>query len=213
MLTVLLSSCGTRADSLVAQTLKAQVNVGGGGCFPLHTDTEPSLDSRKWTLITYMNDGWHPGLGGEMVLFPVPGRRVVVEPVNDRMVIFAADDTVHRVQPSWASVEAPRVCLTTWLFAREGARAAPAPMAPLRGPPPPASLDAWLAPPLRRHAVKAILRDEWRRSLMEAHPEGPGREAVIRQLDADVDLIERTLAARFTGSAELMAELRSWCCG
>jgi len=84
-------------------------------------------------------------------------------------------------------------------------------MPPLRGPPPPASVDAWMTPPLRRHAVKAVLRDEWRRSLLEAHPEGEGLAAALRTLDSDVDLIERTLAARFTGSAELLAELRRKC--
>ena len=35
--------------------------------------------------------------------------------------------------------------------------------------------------------------------------------AALRQLDADVELIERTLAARFTGSAELLDELRRQC--
>lgn len=40
-----------------AQAIKLQVNSGSSGCFPMHFDTDESLDGRKVTCIFYLNPG------------------------------------------------------------------------------------------------------------------------------------------------------------
>ncbi len=40
------------------KAIKLQVNTGGGGCFPLHLDSDERLDGRRVTAIFYLNPGW-----------------------------------------------------------------------------------------------------------------------------------------------------------
>jgi Rps23 Pro-64 3,4-dihydroxylase Tpa1-like proline 4-hydroxylase len=46
--------------------------AGQGGCFPIHTDTDAAVDSRRVTAIWYLNPGWRQGDGGELRLYPFP---------------------------------------------------------------------------------------------------------------------------------------------
>jgi hypothetical protein len=39
------------------QAVKAQVNEGGGGAFPIHFDSDEQLDGRRVTAILYLNEG------------------------------------------------------------------------------------------------------------------------------------------------------------
>ena len=48
------------------------VPAGQGGCFPIHTDTDAAVDSRRVTAIWYLNPGWRQGDGGELRLYPFP---------------------------------------------------------------------------------------------------------------------------------------------
>ena len=55
---------------------------------------------------------------------------------------------------------------------------------------------AWrllLSDQLRQHAAKLLYRDEWRRSLEEAHPPGRERDALLEAFGAEVGIIERAL--------------------
>jgi hypothetical protein len=38
-------------------TIKLQVNEGGGGCFPMHYDTNTARSTREITAILYLNKG------------------------------------------------------------------------------------------------------------------------------------------------------------
>ena len=48
----------SRPCTIASFTVKAQLNEGGSGCFPLHFDTSPSVDARKLTAVIYLNPTW-----------------------------------------------------------------------------------------------------------------------------------------------------------
>ena len=52
-----LTTCQLSAPALCAQAIKLQVNAGGGGCFPMHCDSDELLDGRRITSIFYLNPG------------------------------------------------------------------------------------------------------------------------------------------------------------
>ena len=54
-------------DSLHGQVLKAQASDGDGACFPLHHDSDASLDNRRVTALFYLTRGWRGSDGGELV--------------------------------------------------------------------------------------------------------------------------------------------------
>jgi hypothetical protein len=216
LLTVYLGA--SRAEALHSQVLKAQVNDGGAACFPLHFDSDATLDARKFTALVYLNPDWQPAHGGELVLYPLPRSRVVVQPRHDRMVLFAADTMLHRVLPSAAE----RVCFTLWLFARDAGSAAArsAAGAPgvaagpqsAAGTPPkgaPASPEVLLHPSLAKFTAKAALSDEWRRSMLEAHPASAARDAALATFAAEVAQIELLLESRHPGAKAVLQQLRA----
>lgn len=63
---------------------------------PQHFDSDATLDGRRVTAIIYLNDGWQPGCGGELRLYPFPAPPVDVEPLADRMCLFASTNMLHR---------------------------------------------------------------------------------------------------------------------
>ncbi|GBF99724.1 hypothetical protein Rsub_12437 [Raphidocelis subcapitata] len=121
--------------------IKAQLNEGGGGAFPMHTDSEEGLDGRRVTAIYYLNESWSPGDGGELRLYPFPvAPPVDVAPLAGRLVLFSSTQMHHRVLPS----RARRYCFTNWLSESRARRAAPSPQPP---PPPPQPPQPQPAPP------------------------------------------------------------------
>lgn len=94
-----------------SQATKLQHNAGGGGCFPMHFDSDETLDGRRVTAIFYLNDRWAPGDGGELKLYPLPHAPVTLPPLADRMVLFSSTRMLHRVLPSAKA----RHCFTVWL--------------------------------------------------------------------------------------------------
>ena len=216
LLTVYLGA--SRAEALHSQVLKAQVNDGFSACFPLHFDTDASLDARKVTALFYFNPHWQPAHGGQLVLYPLPRRRVVIEPRHDRLVLFAADTMLHRVLPSTAE----RVCFTLWLFARDAgsaaarsAAAAPGVAGPQQsgaGAPPkgaPATPQLLLHPSLAKFTAKAVLSDEWRRSMLEAHPASAARDAALFTFASEVAQIELLLESRHPGAKAVLQQMRA----
>jgi len=94
------------------RVVKAQLNVGGGGCFPWHYDNPGPPSNRAVTAILYLNPQWRDGDGGELVLQPFCAGAARVAPRHNRLAIFYSDRTLHRVMPSTAST---RYALTVWL--------------------------------------------------------------------------------------------------
>lgn len=88
--------------------------VGGAG-YVRHLDAFPGGPNRQLTAIYYLNEGWAPGHGGLLRIFPGVGPPVEVEPLLDRLVIFLSSRLEHEVTPSWAE----RLALTAWFYGRE----------------------------------------------------------------------------------------------
>ncbi|KAL1515453.1 hypothetical protein AB1Y20_002078 [Prymnesium parvum] len=115
-----------------------------GGRYVRHSDVSPTLPYRRVTAILYLNEGWEPAHGGELLLFP-PGcaRPVAVAPHAGRLVLFDSH-MEHEV----LSTAVDRWALTAWLqLAHPGREAASAsvvaaPAAPLtsNGPTPSANM-------------------------------------------------------------------------
>ncbi len=70
--------------------------AGDGGCFPIHVDSEESVDGRRLTAILYLNPGWRPEDGGQLRLYPPFAAPVDVEPQHDRLVLFLSNRMLHR---------------------------------------------------------------------------------------------------------------------
>jgi Rps23 Pro-64 3,4-dihydroxylase Tpa1-like proline 4-hydroxylase len=99
-------------------SIKLQFNTGGSGpgrAFPFHFDSPGgSKDSRRLTMLLYLNEKWQKGDGGELVLQPFLTPAVRIAPRAGRMVLFKSDALLHRVLPSTAE----RKCLTIWLHCK-----------------------------------------------------------------------------------------------
>ena len=70
--------------------------AGKGGCFPIHLDSDETVDSRRVTAIVYLNNDWVKKHGGQLRLYPSWDKVVDIEPINDRMVIFSSCRMPHR---------------------------------------------------------------------------------------------------------------------
>ncbi|KAI3428529.1 hypothetical protein D9Q98_007352 [Chlorella vulgaris] len=191
--------------SLQSQAIKLQYNAGGGGCFPMHFDTDAAVDTRRVTAIWYLNPGWQPGHGGELRLYPFPQPAVDIAPLNDRLVLFSSTDMLHRVLPS----SRERCCFTIWLSEglrrRAGASVAAEEQAAARAElqralsrtQPLDGEEAWrliLHPHIRHHAAKLRHCAEWEQSVRESHPQGPQLQVALDTFTAEVAVVARALA-------------------
>lgn len=86
-----------------------------GAAYARHVDQLRGRDQRVLTVILYLNDGWQPGLGGELRIFGTHGHRDI-EPVGGRLVRFLSDRLEHAVLPA----RTDRWSITGW-FRRQGA--------------------------------------------------------------------------------------------
>ncbi len=74
-----------------------------------HLDAFRGGPNRRLTAIYYLNPTWKPGDGGELALY-LPGGELRVEPINNRLLVFLAEEVEHAVLP----VGADRLALTAW---------------------------------------------------------------------------------------------------
>ena len=97
---------------------KLAVATGEGASYPLHVDNVGLPDTRKLTVILYLNPDWRElgENGGELRLWTGADDYVDIAPDGGRMVTFWADQLVHEVLPCFDSSEAGhRYALTLWL--------------------------------------------------------------------------------------------------
>jgi SM-20-related protein len=90
---------------------------GGGSRYARHADAfRPRFGvSRLATAIYYANPGWRAAHGGLLRIFGGT-RAVEIEPVLDRMVVFASERVEHEVLPCYAE----RVAITAWFYGDPG---------------------------------------------------------------------------------------------
>ena len=82
-----------------------------------HADAFRGGGTRRVTAIYYANPGWSPADGGQLRCWPpsgpMPSGPMVIEPLEDRMVVFLSERLEHEVA---AVHRGPRVAVTAWLW-------------------------------------------------------------------------------------------------
>lgn len=85
-----------------------------GTFYKRHLDTFQNDDSRKLSIVCYLNDeDWQPSYGGELVLYKEED--VMIYPLKGRVVIFESQTIEHEVK----QVEQKRLSITGWLKTRK----------------------------------------------------------------------------------------------
>ncbi len=84
-----------------------------GKGYARHVDQLRGRDTRRVSVVVYLNQRWHPGDGGELRVFDGDDYRDI-EPVAGRLVCFLSEGREHAVLPT--AVE--RWSITGWLCCR-----------------------------------------------------------------------------------------------
>lgn len=86
-----------------------------GTFYKKHLDTFQNDDSRKLSVVCYLNDeNWQPEFGGELVIYKEE-TELKIYPVKGRVVIFESQFLEHEVLP----VKRERLSITGWLKTRK----------------------------------------------------------------------------------------------
>ena len=86
-----------------------------GTYYKRHLDTFQNDDSRKLSIVCYLNDeDWLPEFGGELVIYK-PEEEISIYPLKGRMVVFESQILEHEVKP----VKRERLSITGWLKTRK----------------------------------------------------------------------------------------------
>jgi len=83
-----------------------------GDFYARHYDAFKGRSNRRVSLVAYLNKGWEPGQGGELVLYPhgFGGHTLKVTPQLGTLVLFLSEDLLHEVLP----VSRDRFSLAGW---------------------------------------------------------------------------------------------------
>jgi SM-20-related protein len=82
-----------------------------GSFYKKHLDQFRNNQSRKFSMIVYLNPDWKHGDGGELCIHH-PTHHEVITPVNRKMVFFKSSEMEHEVLVT----RIPRMSITGWLF-------------------------------------------------------------------------------------------------
>lgn len=176
---------GMPALGLQSRSIKLQYNAGKGGCFPMHFDSEETVDGRVLTAILYLNEEWTQSYGGQLRLYPFPEEPLDIEPTAGTLVLFSSRNMLHRVLPS----SRERYCMTIWFSeAMHGKQNHKHLLPTLKE-------ESDLMPVLenfefRRLLAKAVYAQEWADSLVESHPDNEGRRLALEKHWKDVNIIK-----------------------
>jgi hypothetical protein len=169
-----------------ARAVKLQVNAGGG-CFPWHYDNPGPPSKRALTMLVYLNPGWVPSDGGELVVMPFLTTAVTVAPLHNRCVMFVSDRCVHRVLPA----RTKRLMMTTWF---DGAAVNSSDDVGLNLPGR-ATLEeivALLRDTGRQRSVsRAVYAEEYAVSMAECMQGAEGQDALLRAHAEHLDSVQR----------------------
>lgn len=87
-----------------------------GTFYKRHLDTFQNDDSRKLSLVCYLNDeDWLPEYGGELVIYKEDEKDIKIYPLKGRLVVFESQILEHEVKP----VKQERLSITGWLKTRK----------------------------------------------------------------------------------------------
>ena len=82
-----------------------------GTFYKKHIDSFVNDQSRKYSVILYLNDDWDENFAGELLLYLKDDRIVKVKPIAGRLVCFPSHEIAHEVLPT----NKPRLSITGWL--------------------------------------------------------------------------------------------------
>ena len=86
-----------------------------GSFYKRHLDQFKNNDSRKYSMIMYLNPGWKPGDGGELCIYH-QNRHQNISPENGKSVFFKSSELEHEV----LLTNKPRMSITGWLKVNTG---------------------------------------------------------------------------------------------
>ena len=156
-------------------SIKIQHNTGGS--FPFHLDSPGNTkDTRRLTLLLYLNPSYDTSQGGALILQPFLLAPVAIHPLFNRVVLFHSHQMLHRVGVvrgrGKGETKGGRVCLTVWMHGRS--------LDPAVG-------EDWLGHVgVQRGLSKCVYEEEWRESYREAHG-GVGGQRLGESLAEDVE--------------------------
>jgi SM-20-related protein len=81
-----------------------------GSSYKKHLDQFKSNDSRKYSMIMYLNDDWKKEDGGALQIF-LPNERLNIFPESGKSVFFKSSELEHEV----LQTHKPRLSITGWL--------------------------------------------------------------------------------------------------
>ena len=82
-----------------------------GSYYKKHIDQFRNNNSRKYSMIIYLNEGWQQGDGGELCIHHADGDVQNIAPVNGKSVFFKSQELAHEV----LLTNKPRMSITGWL--------------------------------------------------------------------------------------------------
>lgn len=71
-----------------------------GDRYKRHIDAFAGERSRVVSLVSYLNEGWQPDQGGELVLYPKDNEPIFVTPAFGTLVLFLSEEMPHEVLPT-----------------------------------------------------------------------------------------------------------------
>lgn len=81
-----------------------------GSYYNRHIDQFQKNNSRKYSMVMYLNDAWEADHGGELRIHQ-DGNQQDISPVNGKSVFFKSDELIHEV----LITNQPRMSITGWL--------------------------------------------------------------------------------------------------
>ncbi|HHE6469776.1 TPA: 2OG-Fe(II) oxygenase [Providencia rettgeri] len=84
-----------------------------GGFYKKHVDNPRGVGRRKITTVLYMNEQWHHGDGGELVVYDQEDNQLFkLEPIAGRIIFFMSEEFPHEVLPT----EQTRESIAGWFL-------------------------------------------------------------------------------------------------
>lgn len=83
-----------------------------GSFYKKHLDQFKGRNNRMISMIIYLNENWKTGDGGELKIYPEGKNEKVIEPLENRCILFRSDVLYHEVLP----INKSRKSVTGWML-------------------------------------------------------------------------------------------------
>lgn len=83
-----------------------------GSFYKKHLDQFKGRNNRMISMIIYLNENWQHGDGGELKIYPEGKEDKIIEPLENRCILFRSDVLYHEVLPT----NKPRKSVTGWML-------------------------------------------------------------------------------------------------